>query len=122
LGADGTLADVQHSERCRIPGGTASELVQVPVEPQLLSRKAESTVYCSCRCAGPDKNANYCQCPGGFACTELITNLGLGKEQLTGSYCVRSGTQVDNPEDIDKSRFCTYTSTSKNCGADITQD
>ncbi|HTM46523.1 MAG TPA: hypothetical protein VL137_16300 [Polyangiaceae bacterium] len=116
---DGVAEGVDHSERCRIPGGTATELVQVPVVPQLKKRRAESTVYCSCRCAGPDKNANYCDCPGGFVCEELITNLGLGKEQLTGSYCVRSGTQVDNPTDISKIS-CSYTAL--DCGAGITQD
>lgn len=112
---------VQHGDRCRIPGGTANELVTVPVQPQLLARRAEDSVYCSCRCDGPDKNANYCECPSGFVCEELITDLGLGREQLVGSYCVRSGTEVDNPTDISKVP-CRYNTDPRECGEEISRD
>jgi hypothetical protein len=54
-------------------------------------RLAHDSVYCSCRCDGPDPSANYCKCPSGFSCQHLVDSYGLGKEQLRGSYCVRDG-------------------------------
>ena len=90
--------------RCRVPGtkGDAqdgSEEIQVPVDPQLIERRAEDAVYCSCRCDGPDKNARYCECPSGYACVELVEDLDLGAGQgagnLAGSYCIKDGTRYD---------------------------
>lgn len=116
---------VDHSERCRIPGGSDTDLVTVPVQPQLLARRPEDAVYCSCRCGGKDKNARYCQCPSGFSCQELIPDFGFGGEQLSGSYCVRSGTVVDNADTIPQ-LACSYTAVDANgkhqCGEGITQD
>jgi|GEM_PF-969612 len=87
----------EHAKSCRVPdrdGTRLEDRIQVAVEPQWVDRKAEDTVYCSCRCAGPDPNARYCSCPSGFACEPLVDDLGLGeKGQLAGSYCVRSGTE-----------------------------
>lgn len=80
--------------RCHLPDGTGN-VVTVPVDPQLIDRRADDAVYCSCRCNGPDKNARYCTCPSGYSCTKLTPDLGLGGDQLAGSYCVRSGTQYD---------------------------
>jgi hypothetical protein len=62
----------------------------------LVERQAEDAVYCSCRCAPPegvDDNATYCECPDGFVCEPLVEDLGLGKGQLAGSYCVKNGTE-----------------------------
>ena len=63
---------------CRIPGesGKNAQTVQVTVNPQCTGagttdRTAGNAVYCSCRCAGDDPNANYCTCPSGYTCTEL---------------------------------------------------
>jgi hypothetical protein len=67
---------------CYIP--SSSDLVEVAVDPQLKERRAESTVYCSCRCEGPDKNASYCECPSGYSCSPLVPDLGLGQAQLVG--------------------------------------
>jgi hypothetical protein len=97
--------------RCRVPGtngkhclnGTAQvdctgnagniDAITVPVAAQLLDRTAQDTVYCSCRCKGPDTNANYCECPSGYECSELVKELGLpGRAQLAGSYCIKQGT------------------------------
>jgi hypothetical protein len=70
--------------------------ITVPVESQLVYRNAQDTVYCSCRCKGPDPTARYCQCPSGYTCSELVRELGLpGKAELAGSYCVKSGTVFD---------------------------
>ncbi len=72
--------------RCRIPGtdglrtddaGDTVDTINVPVEAQLADRRADKAVYCSCRCAGPDDSARYCECPSGYKCEELVKELGL---------------------------------------------
>ena len=77
---------------CYIPTSNA-DVVNVAVDPQLLDRRAEDTVYCSCRCNGPDKSANYCTCPSGYSCSPLVPDLGFGQAELVGSYCMKNGTQ-----------------------------
>lgn len=87
-----------HRESCRIPGQDGTDVndrIHVPVQPQKVDRQANQAVYCSCRCAGPDPNANYCECPSGFSCVELVDDIGLGKGQLAGSYCVKNGTKYE---------------------------
>jgi hypothetical protein len=55
----------EHEQKCFIPGTPASasgnNVVNVPVPPQLVQRRPESAVYCSCRCDGPDKGLKYCE-------------------------------------------------------------
>ncbi|MGH7271440.1 MAG: hypothetical protein ACREJ3_13505 [Polyangiaceae bacterium] len=79
---------------CNTPGLHTS--VSGQVLPQCTDRPANSTVYCSCRCAdlnGQTANGNFCTCPDGFSCTPLVTSLGAGADQqLVGSYCIKSGT------------------------------
>ncbi|MDP9149237.1 MAG: hypothetical protein M3O36_04745 [Myxococcota bacterium] len=66
------------------------------VQPQCTDRRAEQTVYCSCRCQNAegktDDGANYCTCPDGFTCAQLVTSIGAGDQGLTGGYCIKSGT------------------------------
>jgi hypothetical protein len=91
--ADMLSGAAQTSERqyCHTPG--SSERVQMPVASQLTARRARDSVYCSCRCDGPNPGVSYCRCPSGFVCTELLTRIDeLGSEELAGSYCVKSGT------------------------------
>ena len=84
---------------CRVPGssGKDAQVIEVPVQPQCTSRKADQAVYCSCRCDGPDANAKYCTCPGGFTC-QKFTEFDLGAAvssasgQLRGSYCIKEKT------------------------------
>jgi hypothetical protein len=76
---------------CALPG--SEDPVRVPVTPQLLERRTDDAVYCSCRCAGPDASARYCECPSGFSCSEVVPRLGLGRAQLPGSYCIRAGSE-----------------------------
>lgn len=61
--------------RCRVNEDDAAMgwmSVTVPVAPQLLARRAEQVVYCSCECDGPPSpDKSYCTCPSGFACTAL---------------------------------------------------
>jgi hypothetical protein len=86
---------VNHNLPCEVPGFGGN--VTVPVEPQLIQRSPEVAVYCSCRCGGSDPNARYCECPSGFECAEIVTsqtNQNSGQEQLAGSYCIRSGSDV----------------------------
>ena len=85
-------------KNCIIPGSdrtVAANFIQQVVDPQLVSRTADKAVYCSCRCDGEDKNARYCKCPSGYACTHLVDDLHLGGGQLAGSYCVRDSTGFD---------------------------
>ena len=87
----------------------SGEAVSVPVEPQLVARPPEDAVYCSCRCDGPTGTGPFCACPEGFECRELIQDLGLGSEQLAGSYCVKSGTWIDDPSAIPDGPVCDRT-------------
>jgi hypothetical protein len=87
-----------------VPGTDGSndlDVVGVPVAPQIVDRQADRSVYCSCRCDGPDPNARYCECPSGYSCVNLVEDLKLGKgalQQLAGSYCIKDGTQFDETE------------------------
>jgi hypothetical protein len=79
----------------------------VPADPtnkeqvlgQCTLRKADTAVYCSCRCqninGATNDGANYCTCPDGFSCQQLVTSIGSGDQGLTGAYCVKNNTQYD---------------------------
>ena len=116
---DSTLANASTSP-CHIPG--SQELVKPVVTPQCATRTAEKTVYCSCRCDGPDPNAKYCKCPDGFGCKKLEDlDLGAavakGSSQLAGSYCVRDDDATDRACEIADQKSCK--AESKNCGGAI---
>lgn len=83
-------------------GPACTNCVQKQVPPQKASRPPEDAVYCSCRCAGPDSNVRYCECPSGYSCESLISRFGVegGGGQLVGSYCVKEGKKVDNPSQL----------------------
>lgn len=88
--------NVDDSAFCHIPGTSgADNRITIEVKPQLVKRQAADTVYCSCRCAGPDPSASYCECPSGYSCTELLKDIGLGSKELAGSYCIKQGTEYD---------------------------
>jgi hypothetical protein len=89
--------------KCQAPG--SGEPVTVPVSPQLLARTAARAVYCSCRCAGPEAGADYCECPDGYECSEIVPSLGVGPASVTGSYCIKNGTAY-SPSTIDISDRC----------------
>lgn len=46
----------------------------------------DKSVYCTCRCDGPKTSVEFCECPDGYACEEI---LNLGGDGIKGSYCVR---------------------------------
>jgi len=95
---------------CTVPSDPDLK-IKVKVDPQLTNRTADRAVYCSCRCDGEDKNARYCKCPSGYACTYLKVDLNLGGGQLAGSYCVRNGTE-DKPTE----RGTNCSATAQDCG------
>ena len=82
------------------PTGTPTAATGEAVDPQYVERTADKAVYCSCRCANVNGNtndgANYCTCPDGFTCTQLVTSIGVGNTGLTGAYCVKNGTQYQS--------------------------
>ena len=86
------------AKACLTPG-SASDVVG-EVKAQCEERRADKTVYCSCRCANingaTDDGANYCECPDGFDCRQLVTSIGCGDTGLTGSYCIKTGSVYDN--------------------------
>jgi hypothetical protein len=117
-GPDGTNAGVACKDAKGNTGGCITpgipQVVTTPVDangnptdtehkktvfPQCSLRTADKAVYCSCRCANlnnqTNDGANYCTCPDGFDCTQLVTSIGVGNEGLTGAYCVKHGTQFD---------------------------
>lgn len=94
-GAGNVTEPVNDTGGCAMGDRNVDEILE-PVDPQLIFRNAEDTVYCSCRCKGPDANAVYCECPSGFTCSELVRDIGVpGRGQLVGSYCIKPGTEYD---------------------------
>ncbi len=112
--ADGTTAQ-NTGKQCCLPGTDTPVGVKVCGQcDKPSSRDADGAVYCSCRCCPKccddpdadksncesdktlcgtacDPNFNFCSCPDGFACSEIRKNVGLGDAQLTGSYCIKKG-------------------------------
>jgi hypothetical protein len=83
-------------------GVVASVAGQMPgaVLPQCADRTAAEAVYCSCRCANVDgqtnDGSNYCSCPTGFSCTQLVSSVGAGTDPgLVGAYCIKNATAFD---------------------------
>jgi hypothetical protein len=82
-----------------IVGNVADTKKKALVAAQCTDRTADKAVYCSCRCANidgkTDDGANYCKCPDGFNCAQLVTSIGQGDTGLTGAYCIKDKTQYD---------------------------
>ncbi len=77
-------------------GKPVDAMTGLAVKAQCLDRTANETVYCSCRCAdinGGQSGGNFCKCPDGFSCTQLVSSLSaMSNQGLTGAYCIKSGT------------------------------
>jgi len=107
--------------KCSIPGTLPSKdpndanNIKVKVPAQLVDRQTEKAVYCSCRCDGPDKNAKYCECPEGFECAPIVEQLTQGSGQLTGSYCIRTGTRYDSGQALNED--CNTSPSKCGCGS-----
>lgn len=85
------LESLPLEQRCRIDDSTIST---VPISPQHVERRAEDHIYCSCRCDGPEQDADYCTCPSGMECTHLVDDVGV-LNGYAGSYCIKEGTEYD---------------------------
>ncbi len=98
--AAATVAENQ-GKACCVPGTDTP--VSAPVCGQCAAtsqRDADEAVYCSCRCAvadgdPPEPDFDFCACPSGFSCSEIRPDLHLPGGQLTGKYCIKSGTAPD---------------------------
>lgn len=64
-------------------------------------------VFCTCRCGGPSGQSK-CDCPGGFACTEVFTQGGDG---VRGNYCVPESLILEDTPDASTSEEVEATST-----------
>jgi hypothetical protein len=53
------------------------------VDPGVL----DDSVYCTCRCNGPKTSVEFCECPDGFSCKEILS---LGGDGIKGDYCVKN--------------------------------
>lgn len=96
-------ADGENSsdQDCCVPGTDTPVATSVCAQcGDKSNRDAEKAVYCSCRCGvaegeEEDENFNFCECPDGFECSEIRKNVGLGDVQITGKYCILTGTGTD---------------------------
>jgi hypothetical protein len=79
--------------------GGGMPTTDLSVKPNCTDRQANVAVYCSCRCANvdgkTDDGANYCTCPDGYDCSQLVAQTGVAGENLTGAYCVKHNTQYN---------------------------
>ncbi|WP_394842422.1 hypothetical protein LZC95_35805 [Pendulispora brunnea] len=101
---DGT-ANPGIDKPCVLPGTVDGKIVGnaangKAVAANLVDRLPEKAVYCSCRCANADGStddgANYCECPDGFTCEQLVASIGSQfSQELSGGYCVKSGTKYN---------------------------
>lgn len=99
-------ATCPYGENCTTPSG-APVTAQVP--PQLVARAPDDSVYCSCRCDGPEGTGPFCECPSDFECRPMIADFGgasSAAENLTGSYCVKRGTFVEEPSTLAGGPVC----------------
>lgn len=87
--------------------------VTVNVPPELVSRPPSDAVYCSCRCDGPVGTGAFCACPSGYECVKLIQDIGVGHAELAGSYCLKAGTAVTDPQTLTSGATCD--ATAHNC-------
>ncbi len=80
------------------------------VNPQCTQRTADTAVYCSCRCANingqTNDGFNYCTCPDGFSCTQVLSSIGIGNEGLTGAYCIKANTDYNPNMDCSAGQQC----------------
>lgn len=68
------------------------------VPPQLVARRPEDAVYCTCRCAGVDP-AEYCTCPASMYCVEIYPPTGFDDElSVEGPYCIKEPERLDSDD------------------------
>ncbi len=89
-------------DECYVPG--TSQIVTEEVNSQCKPRKDE--VYCSCRCAGDDDNAKYCECPDGYTCATVTNSLDPTLVAPGDKYCVKKGTLVPDGYECPQGQGC----------------
>ena len=82
-----TTEEASTNPRCFLPGSDSP--VTVPVDAQLVQRRAELAMTCSCRCGGSGDGPN-CSCPSGTRCVD-VTGLGSAGSH----YCIPSRSEYD---------------------------
>lgn len=93
---------------CSLPGGNCGKdktqcIVgkngNAEVPAQCANHRSDLAVFCSCRCQNEfgktDDGANYCSCPDGYKCSQLVQPTALGNEGLTGGYCIKATDTFD---------------------------
>jgi hypothetical protein len=91
-----TAEEAANAPECFRPGPDGQ--VTVPVDPQLVERRADQNAICSCRCDGPDASASYCTCPEGMVCSRLVEEYGIvgaGEGAYVGGHCIYPDTVYD---------------------------
>lgn len=82
-----TTEEASTDPRCFLPGSDSP--VTVPVDAQLVERRAELAMTCSCRCGGAGDGPT-CSCPSGTRCAD-VTGLGSAGSH----FCIPSRSQYD---------------------------
>jgi hypothetical protein len=107
-------------------GAPTDPMTGYEVNPQCTDRTADKTVYCSCRCAdinGTQNNGNFCTCPSGFTCTQLVSSLSAMSDQgLTGGYCIKQGTAFSETATSATVAACTLCGAGGNANCGSTQN
>jgi hypothetical protein len=85
---------------CLVPGTDVR--VAAGVKPNCRERK--DYVYCSCRCAGDDAAAKYCECPSGYVCDTVTNSLDKSLMRPNDKYCVLDG----NNSSLDSKYCCDF--------------
>lgn len=94
--ADGSAADNKPKDCC-IPGTDTPVVSAVCGQCESNSkREALEAVYCSCRCGvaegePDDPSFNFCTCPNNFECAQIRRDVGISDKQITGKYCIKTG-------------------------------
>lgn len=99
------------ADECLVPGTNVK--VTARVNSQCKARLGQ--VYCSCRCAGDDSAAKYCDCPSGYECKKVAAGLSVELVNPNDKYCVKKDDDVDDtfncPESChDDPELCGFTS------------
>lgn len=104
------------SARCRLPdasGNMTQQPVTASVPPQLVARRPETSVYCSCACSGTDSSQKYCTCPTNMRCEQFgIPN----PRSTTTGVCVRLDSLYDAGATAQTTCSKTGTDPATDCG------
>jgi hypothetical protein len=97
--------DSNKGKDCCIPGTDTPVVASVCGQCDAKrKRDAVDAVYCSCRCGvadgePDDPNFNFCACPNGFECAQIRRDVGISDKQITGKYCIKTGSTYTSKAD-----------------------